>query len=293
MNSDRTHSTLARYSLLIAGAMTLLLASPGFAQEQEQSPNKVISGSVRKGPITKNLSAPEQDRVTAMKDRAAATDSDAPAVRNGEQAVIERSFNNDARLSRASQIKAGTSLDDSQEDAGTPSPARQENITEVPEGTAVIMKDGEVIARSTYEKDPTATADARPRARKRQEPLPANVNDESARTSDRKQAGGDHEIGDRRSIYKLLEGTPVVNTRGQEIGHVEDVAVIDDSGETGLIVATSGNTGNAKILAPVQELVITRNNVLWNTPSNKIELQQSKRYNSDNYSYIANGQSRR
>lgn len=87
------------------------------------------------------------------------------------------------------------------------------------------------------------------------------------------------------SNFENLKDTVIINTAGQEIGYIEALALNPDSGAVGLIIATRGLLGirAQEVLAPVEEITISGDTVVWNTTKNKKELRQSERFNEDDY----------
>lgn len=86
-----------------------------------------------------------------------------------------------------------------------------------------------------------------------------------------------------------LQGRPVENAEGQEIGDVEDVVINGQNGQVGLVISSGGmlGIGSSEILAPVEEITFSDERLVWNTSRSKKELRNSEQYNAEGFNSIA------
>lgn len=78
-----------------------------------------------------------------------------------------------------------------------------------------------------------------------------------------------------------LQDKTVTNARGEKIGEVKNVVVNRDQGKVGLVVESGGvmGIGAKEILAPVDDVTLSQDNVVWNTEKTEKELKKTERFN--------------
>ncbi len=86
-----------------------------------------------------------------------------------------------------------------------------------------------------------------------------------------------------------IQDKAVRNSKGDKIGDVNDLVVNRDDGRIGFVVSAGGvmGIGSKKLLAPVEELSLRGEDLVWETEKSKSELKDSDRYNSDNFVVIS------
>ncbi len=86
-----------------------------------------------------------------------------------------------------------------------------------------------------------------------------------------------------------IQEKAVRNSTGDKIGDVDELVVNRDDGQIGFVVSAGGvmGIGSKKLLAPVEELSLRGDDLVWDTEKSKSELKDSERYNSDNFVVIS------
>lgn len=89
----------------------------------------------------------------------------------------------------------------------------------------------------------------------------------------------------RQTPIDSLQDKAVTTAQGEKIGEVTDVAINQNDGTIGLIVESRGlmGIGKRKILAPVDELSLSDNEVVWHTDKSERELKKEKKYQPERY----------
>lgn len=277
---------------------------------QEQDSDQTASIDIREGEkieADREFARTGQDRTQTMTSRSESTnnafsqENDRASTQNPEDAVIARSFDDEADLSEATNIEAGSSRALDPGELAASDRTRNQNTNEQPDGTAVIVMDGETARTDDNAQATTSTRNQQ--AANAQASTNQNATESRATTGDAELAeqsqgtagarAGETNAqasnpGDLRRIYEALEDSPVVNEEGNKIGSISDVVVNNESGDLGLVVTTGGimGIGATKIVAPVEEVTVTDDNVVWSTPKSKKELKQSQRYNPEDYNQI-------
>lgn len=234
-----------------------------------------------------------------------------------EENVISRSFDDEVDLSDVSQVEAGSSRAINPGDVASSEQASIPNADEQPDGTAVIVMNGEVarttdsdirsaepidqamdtqIGANTTQAttDTTAitsnTADrSRTELDERSGVAPDQSRNTQVRTNTQSQQNQSTVASDPRSIYIGLVDAAVINAEGEEIGSIADVVVDNESGDVGLVITTDSVTGvdAGKVVAPVEEVTLTDKEIIWRTTKSKNELRQSDEYDPENYNKVS------
>lgn len=262
---------------------------PNLANAQRQNPDQNASVDIRQGQkLETEQELSRQDRSSALTNRPEAdidTVDEADnqlSAQDTDEAVIARSFETEADLSEATNIEAGSSRALDPGELSTANSTNNQNTNPQEDGTAVIVMEGETARTSDRSAQATTSARGEPSE---------NAQATEGSSSNIETNVRENEVvnaGDLRRIYEALEDSPVVNADGQNIGTIADVVVNNESGDVGLVVTTGGimGIGATKLVAPVQDITVTDDNVVWSTSKTKKELKQSERYNSDNYDRI-------
>lgn len=81
----------------------------------------------------------------------------------------------------------------------------------------------------------------------------------------------------------------VVNSAGEKIGEVNEVVINNQTGEVGLVVSGGGmlGIGATQILAPVNALSVSGDDLVWDTQQNRKQLRDAHEYNSDNFEEVS------
>lgn len=267
MSNPQIHIIFRR--ALLVSALTALVAAPAIGQDQAQLSANSANENGRAADTQQQDQRIEAPGISSTTDfrlpNPLRGETDQPAERSKEKAIIERSFEG-VDLRRATRVQAGTTTGSRAERE------RRELVDEVPQGTGVIVKDGKVIAQTQDQQQ----------ARKPGESTPNRVSDEQPKTehADESQSSA-RGVRESRGSYQSLKGTSVVNSTGQDIGTIEDIVIDSDSGDTSLVIATESLAGTSKVrvFAPLREVTIIGTTAVWDTFKTRRELQQSDRSN--------------
>lgn len=285
-----------------ASALSLLLASPAFAQNSanEGSANAQqpdASAATQTGTSNREHARNIEGAYESV-DFSTNSNRNNAAQPPQDETIIERSFSDEVDPEAVSQVEAGTTEEPQTAVSPEPSTAaglarnandnaqneQNEELRNVPEGTGVIAVDGKVIARTEGEGD--TTADEPSAANQQQQPNANAAEGERTAARDTQMQGRDQaapmasESGNLQRVFEQLQDATVINSAGEEIGTVTGVVLDNDSGDSGIVVQTA-ETGQSAgfLLAPVADLTITDAQVTWGTEASEQELRQSATYN--------------
>lgn len=81
------------------------------------------------------------------------------------------------------------------------------------------------------------------------------------------------------SIESLVD-TPVVNAAGEQLGEVREVVINSDSGDVGLVLSTAGDK---QVLAPVEQISVMGDELVWQTTLDAEAIQESEEYSAQSF----------
>ncbi len=86
-----------------------------------------------------------------------------------------------------------------------------------------------------------------------------------------------------------LRGREIVNANGEDLGDVDHVVVSRDQGKAGVVLSIGGilGMGAEKVMAPLDELHLQDDRLVWDTSRTKDELEDSADYQERNYNKVS------
>lgn len=162
-------------------------------------------------------------------------------------------------------------------------------------GAGSTSADEPVSAQQPSSRDPYITEGDETRRQERQANYdPASSQKDLNSSEVREEPIGQAEYTSR--IPQALTHEPISSltdrrlrtTEGDKIGKVDDVVVNRTNGEVGLVVSSGGvlGIGERQFLAPIEELSLVDDELIWNTTLSKKELRESHNYQPDDFVVI-------
>ncbi len=92
------------------------------------------------------------------------------------------------------------------------------------------------------------------------------------------------------SIIESLVDTRVVNSNGEQLGSVAQVVVNRETGEAGLVLSVDSGQESKQILAPIDEIALQGDELVWQTSQSSDELADAEEYDSENFERVSGTQ---